>query len=392
MLNFHLQLVNSCENDTCSNAIDVPLISKLNAPLKAELDISILTAQLKELIGHKVEASVSKAVKDLIRQEVKLATTNIAKRVNNAVDYLHTSNNITMSTYMQELKETMMKPAFSAFLTKTINLFSRSDILKFDDVHINLGSHYNPKTGKFTAPKSGLYHISYNLMGYEKSTVTFQINKNNEAFVFGYADGSGYATSPSSVRAGHFNSYCTTERADKTQVQASVSKANKGLVENIVDTSVKTAVDNLKTYTNITIAAYKEDLKETTAKTAFFTFLKRSRTFSGSDILKFDDVRINQGNSYNPNTGKFTAPRSGLYHISCSLMGSFSTASIIFQIKKNGELFLNVYAHYSGLTTQSVSLLMELMRGDKIYVKHITSRKELVNGNRQSYFSGFLLQ
>ncbi|XP_052078286.1 complement C1q-like protein 3 [Mytilus californianus] len=228
MLNFQLHFVTSCEDDNCSNAFDVPLISILNAPLKAELDISILTAQLKELIRH--------------------------------------------------------------------------------------------------------------------------------------------------------------------EVQASVSKANKGLVENIVDTSVKTAVDNLKTYTNITITAYKEELKETTAKTAFFTFLKRSRTFSGSDILKFDDVQINQGNSYNPNTGKFTAPRSGLYHISCSLMGSFSTASIIFQIKKNGELFLNVYAHDSGWTTQSVSLLMELMRGDKIYVKHITSRKELVNGNRQSYFSGFLLQ
>lgn len=104
MLNFHLQLVNSCENENCSNAVDIPLISKLNAPLKAELDISILTAQLKELIGHKVEASVSKIVKDLIRQEVKLTTANIVKRVNNAVDYLHTSNNVTMSTYMQELK------------------------------------------------------------------------------------------------------------------------------------------------------------------------------------------------------------------------------------------------------------------------------------------------
>ncbi|VDI17337.1 Hypothetical predicted protein [Mytilus galloprovincialis] len=95
--------------------------------------------------------------------------------------------------------ETALKPAFSAFLKNQINPFSRSDILKFDDVRINLGGHYNPKTGKFTAPKSGLYHISYNLMGYEKSTVTFQINKNNGAFVYGYADGSGYATSPSSV-------------------------------------------------------------------------------------------------------------------------------------------------------------------------------------------------
>ncbi|VDI17338.1 Hypothetical predicted protein [Mytilus galloprovincialis] len=339
--------VNSCENENCSNAIDIPLISKLNAPLKAELDISILTAQLKELIGHKVEASVSKIVKDLIRQEVKLTTANIVKRVNNAVDYLHTSNNVTMSTYMQELKETMMKPAFSAFLTKTINPFSGNDILKFDDVRINLGSHYNPKTGKFTAPKSGMYQISYNLMGYQKSTVTFQINKNNGAFVYGYADGSGYATSPSSV----------------------LMELEKGDLVYIIHRTKR----------------------KTTAKTAFFTFLKRSRTLSGSQILKFDDLQINQGNAYNPNTGNFTAPRSGLYHISCSLMGSFPTASISFQIDKNGDLFLNIYSHDSGWTTQSVSLLMELTEGDKIYVKHSTSRTDMVNGNRQSYFSGFLL-
>lgn len=69
----------------------------------------------------------------------------------------------------------------------------------------------------------------------------------------------------------------------------------------------------------------------TAAKPAFFTFLKRSRTFSGSQILKFDDVQINEGKASSPNTGKFTAPRSGLYHISCSLIGSFATASISFQ-------------------------------------------------------------
>lgn len=97
IMNFHLYYVTSCENDNCSNAIDVPLISKLNAPLKAELDISILTAQLKELIKHEVQVSVSKANKDLVEN---IMDTN----VKTAVDELKTYSNITMAAYKEEIK------------------------------------------------------------------------------------------------------------------------------------------------------------------------------------------------------------------------------------------------------------------------------------------------
>ncbi|CAC5400068.1 unnamed protein product [Mytilus coruscus] len=45
--------------------MDIPLVTKLNAPLKAELDISIITEQLKELIAHEVKQAVSVAMKDL---------------------------------------------------------------------------------------------------------------------------------------------------------------------------------------------------------------------------------------------------------------------------------------------------------------------------------------
>lgn len=51
-------LVNSCENDNCKATIDIPLITKLNAPVKAELDISGLTTQLKELTQNEVKNAV----------------------------------------------------------------------------------------------------------------------------------------------------------------------------------------------------------------------------------------------------------------------------------------------------------------------------------------------
>ncbi|XP_076090025.1 uncharacterized protein LOC143062064 [Mytilus galloprovincialis] len=55
----------------------------------------------------------------------------------------------------------------------------------------------------------------------------------------------------------------------------------------------------------------------------FFASLKLRRfTLNGiNDVVKFEDVRINRGDGYNPSTGVFTAPKSGLYQISCMLLG-----------------------------------------------------------------------
>lgn len=97
MLNFHLHFVSSCENENCSYAIEFPLISKLNAPHQAELDISVLTEKLKELIKQEVQASVSKANEEFVGNIVD-------KRVETAVDNLKTLNNITIATYKEELK------------------------------------------------------------------------------------------------------------------------------------------------------------------------------------------------------------------------------------------------------------------------------------------------
>lgn len=79
----------SCENDNCKAAIDRPLITKLNAPMKAELDISGLTTQLKELIGNEVEQAVSVAMKDL-------AENIVDTRAESTLENLQTYNNRTI--------------------------------------------------------------------------------------------------------------------------------------------------------------------------------------------------------------------------------------------------------------------------------------------------------
>ncbi|CAG2213474.1 unnamed protein product [Mytilus edulis] len=78
---------NSCENDNCSSSIDIPLMSKLNAPLKAELDISNFnqtaersytkgdgTVQIEELV-----AAVDNKTEDFGRKLTKVRE-NTAKK------------------------------------------------------------------------------------------------------------------------------------------------------------------------------------------------------------------------------------------------------------------------------------------------------------------------
>ncbi|XP_052066785.1 complement C1q-like protein 3 [Mytilus californianus] len=125
---------------------------------------------------------------------------------------------------------------------------------------------------------------------------------------------------------------------------------------------------------------------------AFFAFVKASVLFTGNDILKFKDVRTNIGNHYNPTTGRFTAPKQGLYEISCLLYG-VGPSRVTFQIHKNNALFAYGFTPGRQYNSNTISLLMELKTGDEVYVKHrFPQRRETVQGRQHSYFSGRLLQ
>ncbi|XP_076071317.1 uncharacterized protein LOC143042749 [Mytilus galloprovincialis] len=94
----------SCGNNNCKAAIDIPLITTLNAPLKAELDISGLTTQLKELIGKEVKEAVSVAMKDF-------AENIVDEKAKSTLENIQTFNNLTISTFRQEMKDELTKKA-----------------------------------------------------------------------------------------------------------------------------------------------------------------------------------------------------------------------------------------------------------------------------------------
>ncbi|VDI57013.1 Hypothetical predicted protein [Mytilus galloprovincialis] len=193
---------NTCGHDNCETAIDIPLITKLNAPLKAELDITSLTIQLKELIEKHVNQSVSKAVNDLVENILD-------KTVQTAVNRVQTSNSVAMATFRQEMeaelevkigktqtildnklkgdmkqlksevKKVTEKVAVTSCAHRT-QTYNSGKIITFSNVKMSngIGNVNNFKSsGKFTCEKPGLYLIGVYIVSYTKNS-EFHIMKN----------------------------------------------------------------------------------------------------------------------------------------------------------------------------------------------------------------------
>ncbi|CAC5411204.1 unnamed protein product [Mytilus coruscus] len=69
------------------------------------------------------------------------------------------------------------RPAFTATLKSHLTL-SKDNTIKFDSVILNKGGGYSPKTGIFTATKTGLYLISATVMSYFGNVLSVYISKN----------------------------------------------------------------------------------------------------------------------------------------------------------------------------------------------------------------------
>ncbi|XP_052786077.1 complement C1q-like protein 4 [Mya arenaria] len=123
-------------------------------------------------------------------------------------------------------------------------------------------------------------------------------------------------------------------------------------------------------------------------------------TTEGQTIL-FDDVVTNIGSAYNGKTGTFTAPIEGLYLISVKITGYFkSTASSgstnQYELKKNDNLYLrlnvNVNANTHWYDSSSVVTVMVLGKGDRVNVESVYSEKYVEGSERNTFFSGFLIE
>ncbi|XP_053382349.1 uncharacterized protein LOC123562254 [Mercenaria mercenaria] len=117
----------------------------------------------------------------------------------------------------------------------------------------------------------------------------------------------------------------------------------------------------------------------------------------GNSAIVFPDRITDLGTGYNNATGVYTAPRHGIYMISCSLLadhGSHSNPMLHASIMVDGRPKANVFAFSESGTHRDQganTIFVNLKQGSRVWVQAIDSSQAIVGGEKYSTFSGYLL-
>ena len=115
-----------------------------------------------------------------------------------------------------------------------------------------------------------------------------------------------------------------------------------------------------------------------------------SDSWSG-DILVFPHVITNKGQGYSSSSGKFTVPRDGTYVFTVTAV-SFGSNYLRLDIVHDGDSKVRTYSSgnaYSQTVTNLV--VLELDRGDAVWVRRASGRGYYSESVPFTTFSGFIL-
>ena len=115
-----------------------------------------------------------------------------------------------------------------------------------------------------------------------------------------------------------------------------------------------------------------------------------SSTWRG-DILVFPHVITNKGQGYSSSSGKFTAPRDGTYVFTVTAV-SYDSNHLRLDIVHDGVRKVRTYSHSSTHYQTGTNLVvLELDRGDAVWVKRHRGRGYDTHSVPLTTFSGFIL-
>jgi hypothetical protein len=66
--------------------------------------------------------------------------------------------------------------------------------------------------------------------------------------------------------------------------------------------------------------------------------------------------------------------------------------AVHYQLNKNDALYTGGYSTKGVYTSSSMSVIVEMKKGDRLFIKHRASNSEQFTGNHFSTFSGYFLQ
>ncbi|XP_053389568.1 complement C1q-like protein 2 isoform X2 [Mercenaria mercenaria] len=139
-----------------------------------------------------------------------------------------------------------------------------------------------------------------------------------------------------------------------------------------------------------------QNIETRLGKRVAFTVLGASRQSSG--ILKFSQVRLNEGSVFDTTTGQFTSPYAGLYGFTASIIESGSgDNNIVCDMRKNGSIYVSMVSQQGkidhirathGWGTATAAATQYLGKGDSVDVWCNSETGTLLYW---SSFSGFLI-
>ena len=112
---------------------------------------------------------------------------------------------------------------------------------------------------------------------------------------------------------------------------------------------------------------------------------------SPNQDIVFNDVILSVGSAYHNAHGTFTAPVSGVYVFTTSLL-AFGTTSHHAKLVKNGQELARIdFNDADSFDDSSQTVIVELVKGDGIAVQNADYTGMVFFGYNYSTFSGFLL-
>ncbi|XP_052791280.1 complement C1q tumor necrosis factor-related protein 3-like [Mya arenaria] len=110
-----------------------------------------------------------------------------------------------------------------------------------------------------------------------------------------------------------------------------------------------------------------------------------------NEFITFEKVNVNEGNGYHSTHGLFTAPVSGTYFFSVTLLHPNQPQPTHVDIVHNGNVVARLHCEHTTWEQSTQSFLLNVNAGEDVFVRNIDLDNETFKGSLTSSFSGFLL-
>ncbi|XP_041648653.1 complement C1q tumor necrosis factor-related protein 4-like [Cheilinus undulatus] len=322
---------------------------------------------------------------------------------------------------LRQIKDTP-KVAFAASLggNGLVKTTSGNKDLIYREVLTNIGGAYNPETGVFTAPIRGAYYIRFTCNGptnFPRSAVLYKNNAQIQLIAHEAESGAGSDTASNGAtlmlekgdtlkmvlwhntqiwdNSNHhstFSGFLLFPLVDEAPTQSDAEAE----LNNLQALMKQMKAENQEIKTRLQTAADELQAMREVPKVAFAVSLGGNglqKSTSGSRQLIYRDVLTNIGQTYNSETGVFTAPTRGVYYVrfTANAPTDFDMSAVLY--KNSAQIMLIAHEAKSGAGSDTASngaaLLLE--QGDTLSLQLWHNTQIWDNSNHHSTFSGFLL-